>query len=748
MKTSKYNLFFPYQDKKVGYNSLSDSFIVLEPLLHDLFIASVNENQVEALKGVHENLFDTLVKNGFIINDEFNELEEIKRISYETDFNEENFELTINPTMNCNFKCWYCYETHIKESKMSDETLTRICSLIDNVLEQKKGVLKNFNLQWFGGEPLLYFYKTVLPLLEWTYPKMIQNNINFVSGFTTNGILITQQLLDECLKYGVKHFQITLDGHRERHNVVRYISKNKGSYDEIISNIKLCLKNKAIVTARINVSEETIYDLYRIIEDFEDVSDEDKKYLTFSFHEVWQNEKRLVSDISPIVDEYRQHGLKTGFIGESTASILNSCYADKLNHATVNYNGDVYKCTARDYESSSREGVLEDDGAITWNDKFQKRIYDTRFQNKPCLECKILPICNGGCSQQRIEHIGVDYCVHNFDESSKLEVIMEKFKSRMTVKVPKIYKDDAINSFLNIDFKDFGLHEPEVFQNSLDNFFASEVRPAIINQIREVNQLYSNVLVSLRKNGLSEYKVNIGKINNILAELNLTLREKKVASLFALPVTAYYEYKLGNYDTAIKYTNESIENDDFFLNDHPFLYGHKVQQLHNTMRILFKANKIEEALHLGNVTLNHLITGSSLDSGSGVWYDRYRIENDPEMVGMIYQIVTETVRLITKFSNNEHEEYRYFTLAFGSLITNETPNHSLSELSPILKFLALKMNIPSSKKYTDHDLVGLKDDFLRTGYASMCHPLIKSLFLSLKLDYYAESKREFEKAYA
>lgn len=748
MKTSKYNIFFPYQDKKVAYNSLSDSFLVLEPLLHDLFIASVNENQVEALKEVHENLFDTLVKNGFIINDDFNELEEIKRISHETDFNEENFELTINPTMNCNFKCWYCYETHIKDSKMSEETLENICSLIDNILEQKKGELKNFNLQWFGGEPLLYFYKTVLPLLKWTYPKMVQNKINFVSGFTTNGLLINQELLDECLKYGVKHFQITLDGHRDRHNIVRYISNNKGSYDEIVSNIKLCLKNKAIVTARINVSEETIRDLYKIIEDFNDVSTEDKNYLTFSFHEVWQNEKRLVADISPIVDMYRQHGLKTGFIGESTASILNSCYADKLNHATVNYNGDVYKCTARDYNSSSREGVLENDGAITWNDKFNKRIYDTRFQNKPCLECKILPMCNGGCSQQRIEHIGVDYCVHNFDENSKLDVIKERFKTRMVIKVPKIYQDDAVNSLLNINFKSFEAHEPEVFQKSLDNFFANEVRQEIVGQIQKVNKYYSDALVSLRNNMLNDYENSFEQINSILSGLSLTPKEEKVASLFALPVTAYYEYKLGNYEAAINYTNESIKNDDFFLKDHPFLYGHKIQQMHNTMRVLFKANKIDEALRIGNMTLSHLITGSSLEPGVGLWYNSYEIEHNIEMIGMIYQIITETIRVITQISNNQQEEYDYFSLAFGSILSSELLESAPSDLLPVLKFLAFKMKRTLANSYMDYHSANLKDELLSTSYAYMCPPLIKSLFLSLNLDSYTESKKEFDKAYA
>lgn len=91
----------------------------------------------------------------------------------------------------------------------------------------------------------------------------------------------------------------------------------------------------------------------------------------------------------------------------------------------------MFKCTARDYKTENREGVLTEKGTIQWNDNFQKRMYETRFSNKPCLECKILPLCNGGCSQHRLEQQGKEYCIYNGNENSKLEVIKEKFYSRL-----------------------------------------------------------------------------------------------------------------------------------------------------------------------------------------------------------------------------------------------------------------------------------------------------------------------------
>src|SRR5690606_36928542 len=126
MKASNYNSFFGYEDKIIGYNSFSDEFIILDPFLKELFDASSIENQIEEINNIHPDLYNTLDINGFIIPSEKDELEEIKKISFETDFDDSIYRLTINPTMNCNFKCWYCYETHIKDSKLNENTINNI----------------------------------------------------------------------------------------------------------------------------------------------------------------------------------------------------------------------------------------------------------------------------------------------------------------------------------------------------------------------------------------------------------------------------------------------------------------------------------------------------------------------------------------------------------------------------------------------------------------------------------------------
>ncbi len=750
MKASYYNVFYPREDKIIGYNSISDNFVVLEPILHELFQASINENQISELKNVHIDLFDVLLDKGFVIDEEVNELNVIKEISDKTDYDDTTYELIINPTMNCNFKCWYCYETHIKDSKMNSATLEKVVKFVDNVLEEKKGKLKNFILEWFGGEPLLYFEKTVLPVLKEVYPKMVANNINFRSGFTSNGLLINQDVINKCKKYGVENFQITLDGHRERHNQVRFVSKKRGSYDDIVANIKLCLQNELTVITRINVSDETISDLLKVIDDFKDVTPKDKKHLIFSFHEVWQEEKDLTADISDIVEEFRRNNLRCAYIGESNASITTSCYADKLNHATINYNGDVFKCTARDFESKSREGVLQDSGEIEWNEIFQKRVYDTRFKNKPCLECKILPICNGGCSQHRIENENEDYCIYGFNEESKVNIIKEKFNSRLVDSLPSEHYNETINKLLNINFNAFKANEPQIYQEVFKQFFDKEVTEENFAVVNEINDVYVSLIGALRKKKLSAYEEELVAVSEKRNSSKLNENELKVIDMSSLPLEAYYYYKKEDFDTALQLTNNSILNDDFFLEKYPFLYGHKIQQIHNVIRIYFRQEKYKEGCLLVNDVLNHLMLGHKMKYPIGHWHDGYKIDEDPEMITMVYQIFSETVQVITNLSNHEMKERELFRTAFDCLINipEETSLHE--DLLPISIFANIKAKLFLNPDIDEvqNELNNWIDISLQTSYSFFMKPLFYSFFVTLGINGHQDNKREFMRVYA
>ena len=121
MKNSNFNSNFFYNGHQIWYNSLSNEFLVLNNFLNELFVASLNENNVDDLKNLHPDFYSELYNKNFIVENDIDEIEQIRKMNQRLINNETKYELTINPTMNCNFKCWYCYESHIKDSILKSD---------------------------------------------------------------------------------------------------------------------------------------------------------------------------------------------------------------------------------------------------------------------------------------------------------------------------------------------------------------------------------------------------------------------------------------------------------------------------------------------------------------------------------------------------------------------------------------------------------------------------------------------------
>ncbi len=426
MKLSQFNNSVQHNDAVVLYNSFSNQFLEVDYYKRDLIDSAKLNGNIDDLIFYDPLLYVELIEKGFVVSEEKDEIQAVKDVQAKVDLEDEYvYQLFINPTMNCNFKCWYCYESHIKGSKMTEPILGNVIKYISNVVNDMPR-LKRFNISWFGGEPLLYFDKVVYPVLMAAKEIFGSRDIDFTTSFTTNGLLINEKMVEKLNLFKVSAFQITLDGNREHHDTVRFISKNKGSYDEIVQNVLLLCRNGIDVALRINYTKKNLNNIENIVEDIAPLEDQYRKHLVVSFHKVWQEvDRTLDSTIRRLRFFFKENGFQT-VNGGVPNTLRQSCYADRKNHATINYNGEVFKCTARNFLSEAKEGDLKEDGTIVWNEKFHNRM-SIKFKNKPCLSCPILPLCNGGCSQVAIESKGQDYCVYNFDEQRKKEIVLNKY---------------------------------------------------------------------------------------------------------------------------------------------------------------------------------------------------------------------------------------------------------------------------------------------------------------------------------
>ena len=81
------------------------------------------------------------------------------------------------------------------------------------------------------------------------------------------------------------------------------------------------------------------------------------------------------------------------------------CRASEALRYIINYDGGVFRCDSVITENEQRVGNIELDGRVFFDsEKIDKWLFSP-FQelSNPCLKCKRLPVCMGGCVKERIK---------------------------------------------------------------------------------------------------------------------------------------------------------------------------------------------------------------------------------------------------------------------------------------------------------------------------------------------------------
>lgn len=425
MKYSLYNTHLYYKQHIIICNTITLGYVVLTEELHNL----IRELQVEELQNAHNSLYVAFIDKGIIIDDSVDEHIKLRDIEINADFGMDSYHLIINPTLDCNFKCWYCFENKHKGSVMSESVLANVCTHIRRVLEEQK--IKKFTLSFFGGEPLLYYKRVALPLIQELnkHKKDVIANIHF----TTNGFLLSEKMVKQMNLLGVSSLQITLDGDKAHHDKTRY-GNSGGSFDRIMSNIQLAINNNIDVIARFNFTKDNIWGIHSVLKILSSFSN--KERITVAINRVWQDEDEKCSisqqkKMDDEMDRINRSILELGMQNvpkELGIAFVNSCYADKKNESLINYDGSVFKCNARDFTKERQLGKLMSDGSIQWNEK-ESVWMASKLDDPICLKCFLVPICGGGCRRILFETSGRHYCLYNDDIEEKNKVLLELLKS-------------------------------------------------------------------------------------------------------------------------------------------------------------------------------------------------------------------------------------------------------------------------------------------------------------------------------
>ena len=261
IKKSEYNIRIPAGNIVVYYNSFTDQFLALS---HQADVSFNNEEWERTFEVEYPAHFAKFKELGFIIDSNRDELSEIRFQNKQEAFNSREHFMMVYPTQDCNLKCWYCYESHVPNSFMSKEVQDKI------VLQKEKRVKLNafdsLKVAFFGGEPMLGFEDIAYPLAKRLKKIVTDAGKSFQTFFVTNATLIGSKEID-MLKELNPYFQITLDGNRKKHNIVR-VRKNdtNPTYEDIIDAIKGIVGRifhtgnytHPIITVRINYDNATL----------------------------------------------------------------------------------------------------------------------------------------------------------------------------------------------------------------------------------------------------------------------------------------------------------------------------------------------------------------------------------------------------------------------------------------------------------------------------------------------------------
>ena len=286
---------------------------------------------------------------------------------------DQEFELIIFPTEQCNFRCTYCYED-FEQGRLSPANVEALKYLIT---ERCRDGLKILRISWFGGEPLVA-YDIVKDISIHARRATDENNVKLDVNLTTNGSLLNEERFTELWECGAREYQISLDGDEDAHNQTRLRKGGKGSFTEVYGTLLTynAMRSRGLladtnIIIRVHIHPKNIRSVLalagRIRADF------NPDYFTVYLKEVGyyggKNDANYTvygdGDMSLSELKTQLRALIPAFQNEDTPGQVAVCYAGKANSFTVRADGTIGKCTLALSSEYNKVGKLNHDGTLT-----------------------------------------------------------------------------------------------------------------------------------------------------------------------------------------------------------------------------------------------------------------------------------------------------------------------------------------------------------------------------------------------
>lgn len=419
---SKYNILCSIEDGGILlYNSLYKQLIKINADEYNI----IKNDTIDA----NSDLGKLLVEMKYVVLTTDNELEYYKYHYNRTHFDNSVLALSILTTLACNMSCPYCYESK-SNTFMNEETANQIINWVDKNLTGKK----TLSVNWFGGEPLLRL--NIIEYLSQRFMSLCKkHNIEYRAGITTNGYLLDTKAIQTLENYNVFDIQVTFDGNKKSHDVAKHLANGDGSFDRIVSNIRnYCLISKSHLPLRIrvNLSDDNYDTISALLNDLPDVV---REHSSIFFRWLYSNESSGWKEFSK--EKQSKEAYKgifsllklahdKGYHIENRCESEDFCFceADNPGFYTIDPLGNIYLCV-HDYKPDFSIGNVFEGINPTKLSEFYSFRNVSVLNDSECMNCRVLPICNGGCRKFRFE--GKKQCIF---EKDNLDLYVENIYHR------------------------------------------------------------------------------------------------------------------------------------------------------------------------------------------------------------------------------------------------------------------------------------------------------------------------------
>jgi uncharacterized protein len=362
-------------------------------------------------EGAVQYLFD----RGFLVKEGTDEYRRIQVGFGHQHYRTDTLQFILLASEDCNFRCTYCYEDFARGT-MKPWVRTGI----KNLVRERLSGLRHLSVSWFGGEPL-YGLSAIEDLAPFFSETARENSLKYSSSMTTNGYLLTPDVAEKLLDWGIRAFQITLDGPAEDHDRSRPTRDGGGSFATIFENLKALrsLPQEFRVALRVNFDRRNYPHLGSLLDVVQTELEGDSRFqLHFRAVGKWGGPNDAKLDVCGTDEasgiqldmkaEARKRGLKlSDDIRQVQGLGAQVCYAARPYNFIIGATGKVMKCTI-DLDKLDRNvvGQLTEAGELNLDeDKFALWTEPAFERDTKCQKCVVLPACQGVyCPQIRMDY--------------------------------------------------------------------------------------------------------------------------------------------------------------------------------------------------------------------------------------------------------------------------------------------------------------------------------------------------------